>query len=121
MTPVTSTREGAVAVLAFGEPPVNSLGFATRAGLVQALQAALDDPAVEAVVVVGRHGLFSAGADIKEFGTPLMVKAPNLHDLNAAFEASPKPCRKPKTSVATRVSGCTPNHRRKAPRLSSAL
>ena len=91
MTPVTSTREGAVAVLAFGEPPVNSLGFATRAGLVQALQAALDDPAVEAVVVVGRHGLFSAGADIKEFGTPLMVKAPNLHDLNAAFEASPKP------------------------------
>jgi 3-hydroxyacyl-CoA dehydrogenase len=91
MTTVSTTRQGAVAVISFGEPPVNSLGSATRRELVAALDAAAADPAVTAIVLAGRHGLFSAGADIKEFGTPAMFAAPNLHDLIATVESSAKP------------------------------
>ncbi len=91
MTTVSTARQGAVAVISFGEPPVNSLGSATRRGLVEALDAAAADPAVTAIVITGRHGLFSAGADIKEFGTPAMFAAPTLHDLIAAVESSAKP------------------------------
>ena len=91
MSTVTTTRQHGVAILSFGEPPVNSLGAATRRELVAALDAALEDPAVQAIVLSGRNGLFSAGADIREFGTPAMLSAPNLRDLIAAVESAPKP------------------------------
>jgi 3-hydroxyacyl-CoA dehydrogenase len=91
MTTVTTARQGAVAVITFGEPPVNSLGAATRRDLVAALDAAVADGGVAAIVLTGRGGLFSAGADIKEFGTPAMVAAPNLHDLITVVESSGKP------------------------------
>jgi 3-hydroxyacyl-CoA dehydrogenase len=91
MTTVTSDRQGPIAVIRFGEPPVNSLGSATRRELVAALDAAAADAGVTAIVLTGRHGLFSAGADIKEFGTPAMFAAPTLHDLIATVESSTKP------------------------------
>ena len=90
-TIVSSERTGNVAVLTFGEAPVNSLGAATRRALTEAVDAAIADPGVAAIVVTGRNGLFSAGADIKEFGTPRMFASPNLHQLIAAIETSPKP------------------------------
>ena len=91
MPTVETSRSGPVAVIRFGEPPVNSLGAATRRALADAVNAAIDDPAVSAIVLAGRNGLFSAGADIKEFGTPAMLAAPNLHEVIAVVEASPKP------------------------------
>jgi 3-hydroxyacyl-CoA dehydrogenase len=91
MTSVTTTRNGSVAVIAFGEPPVNSLGHATRRDLVQAIESANADASVVAIVLTGNNGVFSAGADIKEFGTPAMLKTPNLHDLNLVVESSAKP------------------------------
>jgi 3-hydroxyacyl-CoA dehydrogenase len=91
MTTVTTACHGSVAAITFGELPVNSLGAATRRDLVTALDAAVADAGVVAIVLAGRHGLFSAGADIKEFGTPAMLAAPNLHDLIAVIESSPKP------------------------------
>ena len=91
MSSVSTALEGQVAVISFGEPPVNSLGSATRRELVAALDQAAVDPKVAAIVLVGRNGLFSAGADIKEFGTPAMFAAPNLHDLIATVESSEKP------------------------------
>jgi 3-hydroxyacyl-CoA dehydrogenase len=91
MTTVTTARQGSVAVISFGEPPVNSLGTETRRELVAALDAAAADPAVNAIVIGGRHGLFSAGADIKEFNTPAMFAVPTLHDLIATVESSQKP------------------------------
>jgi 3-hydroxyacyl-CoA dehydrogenase len=88
---VETTRKGAVAVIAFGEPPVNSLGLPTRRAIARELEQAIADPAVEAIVLAGRNGLFSGGADIKEFNTPAMLAGPNLHDIIAVVEASPKP------------------------------
>lgn len=91
MSTVTTVREGAVAVIRFGEPPVNSLGRDTRAALAREIAAAIADPAVEGLVLAGNNGLFSAGADIREFGTPAMLAAPNLADLIVLVETSPKP------------------------------
>ena len=49
------------------------------------------DGAAHAIVLIGSNGTFSAGADIKEFGTPAMHKSPSLLHLIAAFEDSTKP------------------------------
>jgi len=91
MSTVETTRSGPVAVLRFGEPPVNSLGLATRRGLATALASAIADPGVAAIVLAGRNGTFSAGADIKEFATGGALNAPNLLDLIAMLDASTKP------------------------------
>ena len=91
MTEIVRQNSGTVAVIHFGEPPVNSLGHATRRDLVAAIEAAISDPAVQGIVLTGNKGLFSAGADIKEFGTPAMLAAPNLHNVITAVESSPKP------------------------------
>ena len=91
MSTVQTTREGSVAVIRFGEPPVNSLGHQTRRDLTAAVDAAVADGTVTAIVIAGRNGLFSAGADIKEFGSPAMLAAPNLHNVITAVESSPKP------------------------------
>jgi 3-hydroxyacyl-CoA dehydrogenase len=91
MSPVTTRRQGSVFVIAFGDPPVNSLGSATRRAIAAALEEANADAAVAAVVLTGRNGLFSGGADIKEFNTPAMLATPHLNDLIAALESNPKP------------------------------
>ena len=91
MSSVQVTRQGPVTVIRFGEPPVNSLGHATRRAVTDAIEAAVADPTVGAIVIGGQNGLFSAGADIKEFGTPAMLAAPNLHNVITAVESSPKP------------------------------
>lgn len=91
MTHVEYGLRGNVAVIKFGNPPVNSLGHALRAALVEALDRAAADNDAKAIVLYGTGGLFCAGADIREFNTPLAVRAPTLHQLIAATEQSPKP------------------------------
>jgi 3-hydroxyacyl-CoA dehydrogenase len=91
MSTVESIRQGSVAVLQFGEPPVNSLGSATRRDVAFALESALADPAIRAVVLTGRNGMFSGGADIKEFGSPAMTASPNLGELLVALDGASKP------------------------------
>jgi 3-hydroxyacyl-CoA dehydrogenase len=83
--------DGRVAVITFGDAPVNGLGHATRLELAAAIDAAIADPMLSAIVVTGANGLFSAGADIKEFGTPKALAAPDLRELIALVESSPKP------------------------------
>ena len=78
-----------IAVITTDNPPVNALGHAVREGLVAGIAAAMADAAVRAVVVSCKGRTFYAGADITEFGRPL--KQPGLHEVIAAFEASPKP------------------------------
>ena len=82
---------GAVALITLDNPPVNGLGHALRRGLVDGLDRAAADPAVQAVVLVGAGKGFSGGADIKEFGTPKMTAEPSLHTVIRVVEASPKP------------------------------
>jgi 3-hydroxyacyl-CoA dehydrogenase len=82
---------GATALIRLDYPPVNGLGAALRQGLMQALDRALADAAVKAIVVTGSERAFSGGADVKEFGTPNAAREPRLPALIAAFENSPKP------------------------------
>ena len=77
-----------VAVLAIDNPPVNGLGFAVRRMLVEGVDRANADPAVEAIVVTGSGKFFSAGADVREFGTPRSSAEPTLTTVIGIVEAS---------------------------------
>src|SRR5438094_9597391 len=62
-----AVRDG-VAVITLNNPPVNGLGNALRAGILQGLQRAEGDAQAKAVVLIGSQKAFSGGADIREFG-----------------------------------------------------
>jgi 3-hydroxyacyl-CoA dehydrogenase len=83
-------RDG-VAVITLDNPPVNGLGHALRGAVVAGLDAAQADASVKAVVIVGANGLFSGGADIREFNTPKAMAEPTLHTVIRAVESSAKP------------------------------
>jgi 3-hydroxyacyl-CoA dehydrogenase len=83
--------DGAVAVIRFANPPVNGLSHGVRTGIAAALERAAADPSAHAIVLAGAGGLFSGGADIREFGTPAGTAEPTLRQLIARLEASPKP------------------------------
>jgi 3-hydroxyacyl-CoA dehydrogenase len=85
-----TTRDG-VAVITLNNPPVNGLGFATRAGIIDGLDRAQHDPAVAAIVLTGAGRAFSGGADITEFNTPKATREPTLAAVIQAVEASAKP------------------------------
>lgn len=91
MTKVDYSSRGRIAVIAFQSPPVNSLGFALRQGLLAALERAEQDPAIDGVVLTGSNATFSAGADIREFGSTEMLRGPSLPTLNSCLEGMSKP------------------------------
>ncbi len=80
-----------VAVITLDHPPVNALALALRRKLGNALLAALDDPAVHAMVITGTDRGFSAGGDITEFDLPAVSQEPTLFTLFSRIETSPKP------------------------------
>jgi 3-hydroxyacyl-CoA dehydrogenase len=80
-----------VAVVSFTNPPVNGLSHAVRSGIAQSMARAQGDPAVTAIVLTGGGGLFSGGADIREFGTPASAAEPHLRQLIDQIEGSGKP------------------------------
>src|SRR5215469_2208163 len=86
MSPVGYQLHGAIAVVTLDNPPVNGLGHALRQKVSQALEAAQNDPAVQAIVIIGTANGFSGGADIREFGTPAMFAAPVLGRLIQELE-----------------------------------
>jgi 3-hydroxyacyl-CoA dehydrogenase len=81
---------GAVAAITFNNPPMNTLAHALRVDVLGCVQKAIDDPAIEALVLIGGGRAFCAGAEIREFNTPAAAASPNLRELIAAIEASPK-------------------------------
>ncbi len=81
-------RDG-IAVITMNNPPVNGLGNALRAAILEHLKKAEADPAVKAVVVIGSAKAFSGGADIREFNAPRLK--PDLPDINDAQDALSKP------------------------------
>src|SRR5258706_3998440 len=83
-----AVRDG-VAVITLNNPPVNGLGNALRAAILQGLQRAAADAQVRAVVLIGSQKAFSGGADIREFGKPR--EKPELPDVNDFQDAMQKP------------------------------
>ncbi|EEA02578.1 3-hydroxyacyl-CoA dehydrogenase NAD-binding [Burkholderia sp. H160] len=88
---VDYTTHDGVAVLTLNNPPVNGLGLSTRAGIVEGLDRAQNDPAVKAIVLTGAGKAFSGGADITEFNTPKATQEPTLATVIEAVEGSAKP------------------------------
>jgi 3-hydroxyacyl-CoA dehydrogenase len=80
-----------VAIVSFANPPINGLSHAVRSGIAADLARAQSDPDVRAIVLTGANGLFSGGADIREFGTPASTAEPHLRQLIQMVEASDKP------------------------------
>src|ERR671915_215689 len=83
-----TVRDG-VAVITMNNPPVNGLGNALRAGLMECLKKAEADSAVKAALIIGSAKAFSGGADIREFGKPR--EKPDLFEVNDQQDAMKKP------------------------------
>jgi len=83
-----AVRDG-VAVITMDNPPVNGLGNALRAALMDGLKRAEADAAVKAVVIIGSAKAFSGGADIREFNQPRTK--PELPEVNEQQDAMSKP------------------------------
>ena len=82
---------GDIAVITLNNPPVNSLGLATRRTVTAGLAQANADAKVVAIVLTGAGKAFSGGADIKEFDTPQALQEPHLLSMILAIEHSAKP------------------------------
>ncbi|MEY2655436.1 MAG: hypothetical protein RLZZ524_2464, partial [Pseudomonadota bacterium] len=85
------SRRDRIAVITLDHPPVNGLSLATRRAVAAALEAAEDNPAVDAIVLAGNAQVFCAGADITEFGSPKALTEPHLISLITRFENCTKP------------------------------
>lgn len=89
MDTVTLRSDRGIGWITIDSPPVNALSLSVRQGLVQALDRADADAEIKVVVLTGRGRLFSAGADIREFGAP--AGAPDLPAVTARLAALKKP------------------------------
>ena len=85
---VSMKTSGRLALIEVNSPPVNALSQNVRQGIMEQLQAALADDAVDAIVLGCAGRTFIAGADIREFGLPPV--GPHLPEVVAALEASKK-------------------------------
>src|SRR5438034_7423985 len=83
-----AVRDG-IAVITLDNPPVNGLGNALRAGIMESLKKADADASVNGVVLIGSAKAFSGGADIREFGKPRLK--PDLFEVNDQQDAMQKP------------------------------
>ena len=81
-----------LAIITLCNPPVNSFSVSLRRTLLAALTRAKNDATIKAVILAGDGKGFSAGGDIKEFGTPDVTAEPRLTiDLHPFIETLGKP------------------------------
>jgi 3-hydroxyacyl-CoA dehydrogenase len=83
------TIENGIGILTIDSPPVNALSLAVRKHIDDGIRRFVADPDVRAIVVICAGRTFFAGADIGEFGKP--VVSPTLPDVLTTIETSPKP------------------------------
>jgi len=86
---VSFTTQGRIGIARIDNPPVNAVSHAVRQGLSEAVDKALADSAVGALVVICDGRTFIAGADIREFGKPM--QPPLLQDVIVKLEGANKP------------------------------
>lgn len=89
MTVVGTFKADDILVISVTNPPVNALGLKVREGLMAVIADAVSDESVAAVVIRCEGSTFFAGADIAEFGKPLMP--PSVPELISLIESSVKP------------------------------
>ena len=82
-------KAGSVAFLVIDNPPINAGSLAVRQGLLAAIAALADDPALQAGALIGAGTTFIAGSDLREFSAPLLD--PQMPAVIAAIENCPKP------------------------------
>ncbi len=83
--------EGPLALIGLARAPVNALGQALREQLLEACERAAADASVKAIVLHGEGLVFSAGADISEFGSAASFAQPDLPSLLARLTELDKP------------------------------
>ncbi|HEY0628163.1 MAG TPA: 3-hydroxyacyl-CoA dehydrogenase NAD-binding domain-containing protein [Sphingomicrobium sp.] len=88
-SPISTSRHADVLIVTSNNPPVNALGAAVRQGLVAAIEEAEKDDGVKAVVIRCEGQTFFAGADISEFGKPMVM--PMLPQVVDIIENCSKP------------------------------
>lgn len=86
---VSARREGGVLVVTIDNPPVNALSAHVRTGLLAALDHAAATTDITGLVISGTGRTFIGGADIKEFGQPMVE--PTLPQVVERIEAFEKP------------------------------
>ena len=86
---VDYTIEQNVAVITINNPPVNALSHGVRQGLLDSVEKALGESAVEGMVIICTGRTFIAGADISEFSRA--PQEPGLHQVLSAMDNSTKP------------------------------
>src|SRR5580658_6795422 len=72
-----SAQDG-IAVVTIDNPPVNALSPGVPEGILSCIEAANQDAAVTAIVVIGAGTTFIAGADIREFGKIVAGEKPRI-------------------------------------------
>ena len=78
-----------VALVQMDAPPVNALGAAMLSRLWDVFHRIAEEPQIKAVVILATGRMFSAGADIKEFGKP--ANGPTLSQVCSLIEACKVP------------------------------
>lgn len=89
---VRVSRQGPVAVLSIDNPPLNvlSVGNGTVLQLHKAFKEQIADKDIQAIVLTGQGGCFSAGADIADFDRD-PAALDGIRDLLTAIEDASKP------------------------------
>src|SRR5690242_15132771 len=89
-SPVSLERQGDIGIITVNYPPVNALGPGVAEGIKDCLARGNTDPAIHAMVLIGAGRSFSAGADIRGFGTnrPRLPLGQRVYDV---LDASEKP------------------------------
>lgn len=80
-----------IAFLAVDSPPVNALSGAVMDGLHEGVAKALDDPSVEAMVLLCEGRTFIAGADLKSLNDPNGQPKRPFSETQARLETAGKP------------------------------
>ena len=83
------SKRGSIGIITLKNTPVNALSQSLRMSLDAAITQFWEDESLKVAILRGDGALFSAGADVNEFGHPL--KAPFLPDVINRIADCPKP------------------------------
>lgn len=82
-------RHDDVLVMILDNPPVNAGSVAVRRGLLDGVASLSQDESLRGAVIIGDHGTFISGSDLREFGAT--VPPPRLVEVIRAIEHCSRP------------------------------